>query len=73
MPDDLHDIYLRPFSADCRFSCPVSHFHSNLSKMLHAVRVDASGYRSTKHPPTATAFVQKKQSWDFQRACELHV
>ena len=60
MPDNLLDVHLRHFSFDKEFPCSQSRSQEILGKMLQAVRVNASSFRSTSRPPTATAFLQYK-------------
>ena len=60
MPDDLLDSYTRQFARGAHFPSQHSHSPVLLRKMLQAVRVDASSFRTTTCAPTATAFLRYK-------------
>ena len=67
MPDDLLDAYRRQFAHGAHFPSQHSHSPVLLRKMLQAVRVDASDFRTTKCTPPATMFLRYKN----QTKCRL--
>ena len=67
MPDDVFDAYPRQFAHGAHFPSQHSHSPVLLRKMVQAVGVDASGFRTTKCTPTAIAFLRYKN----QTKCRL--